>query len=49
MKAKLPQSHLVLLSFASLEDYLAPFSLRFGLFRILFICFASAHPNTTDH
>jgi hypothetical protein len=44
MKAKLPQSHLVLLSFASLEVYLASFSLRFALFRIRFICFASAHP-----
>jgi hypothetical protein len=29
MKAKLPQSHLVLLSFASLEVYLASFSFRF--------------------
>jgi hypothetical protein len=34
MKAKLLQSHLVLLSFASLEVYLASFSLRFALFRI---------------
>jgi Ion channel len=46
MKAKQPQSHLVLLSFASLpvEVYLTSFSLRFALFRIRFICFASAHP-----
>jgi hypothetical protein len=36
MKAKLPQSHLVLLSFARLEVYFASFSLRFALF-------ASAH------
>jgi hypothetical protein len=36
MKAKLPQSYLVLLSFASLEVYFASYSLRFSLF-------ASAH------
>jgi hypothetical protein len=37
MKAKLPQSHLVLLSFAILEFYFASFSLRFAL---LLLCFA---------
>jgi hypothetical protein len=34
MKAKLPQSHLVSLSFASLEFYFASFSLCFALFHI---------------
>jgi hypothetical protein len=44
MKAKLPQSRLVLLislSFASLEVYFASFSLRFALFASAHL----AHPN----
>jgi hypothetical protein len=39
MKAKLPQSHLVLLSLASLDFCFASFLFHFVLFRIFFVSF----------